>query len=156
MLILLCTNSAISLQEVSLNHTLFLGEYARPGQRVTFTCEARDTSVLEWYSDEYIGPGGDVIEILNGGRGNNQTRLGGNTVATTVSVSTFSGITVIISQLHILTSDQIPTSLVTCGINGNGPRKAISFTTTGMKGPIPFALLYIVPLKKVTQYSGKF
>jgi hypothetical protein len=122
---------------VVLNDTLFLGRYARPGQRVTFTCEVRDASVLEWYSEEYIGSGGDVIEILSSGPGNNQTRLGGNTVATRVSVSTDSGITVIISQLHIMTSEQIPTCLVMCAINGNGPREAISFTTTGMNSLIP-------------------
>ena len=125
------SNTAVSLQNVILNHTLFLGEYARPGQRVTFTCEARDASILEWYSDEYIGPGGDRIEILRNGDGSDQTRHGGETVATTVSVNTYSGVTVIISQLHIMTSEQIPTSSVMCAINGAGPRKAISFTTTG-------------------------
>jgi hypothetical protein len=118
-----------------LSSTLYLGEYARPGERVTFTCEARDTAVLEWYSDEYIGPGGDFIEIVRNGVGSNQTRLGGETVATTVSVSTVSGITVIVSQLHIMTSERFPTASVTCAINGNGPREVIPFTTvaTGME-----------------------
>ena len=131
--VLSCTNTAVSLRDVTLNHTLYLGEYARPGQRVTFTCEARDTSILEWHSDEYIGTGGDRIEILKSGDGRNETRHGRETVATTVSVNTYSGVTVIISQLHIMTSEQIPTSSVTCAINGNGPRKTISFTTTGMR-----------------------
>ena len=131
--VLSCTNSAISLQEVALSSTLYLGEYARPGERVTFTCEARDTSILEWHSDKYIGTGGDRIEILRSGDGRNETRLGGETVATTVSVSTYSGVTVIISQLHIMTSEQIPTSSVMCAINGDGPRETISFTTTGIK-----------------------
>jgi hypothetical protein len=126
------------LKEVILSSTLFLGEYAHPGQMVTFTCEAKDigTAVLEWYSDEYIGSGGDVIEISRND-GNNQTRLGGNTVATRVSVNTYSGVTVIVSQLHIMTSEQIPTSSMTCATNGNGPRKVIPFTTTGMKSLIP-------------------
>ena len=126
-------NTAMSLQRVTLNHALYLGEYARPGQRVTFTCEARDTSILEWYSDEHIGRGGDIIEILRNGDGSNQTRFGGETVATTVSVNTYSGVTVIVSQLHIMTTEQIPTSSVTCAINNNGPRETIPFTTTGMK-----------------------
>ena len=143
----------VALQEVSLNHALYLGQYARPGQRVTFTCEARDASILEWYSDEHIGPGGDRIQILRNDDGNDQTRRGGETVATTVSVDIYSGITVIISQLHIMTSEQIPTSSVTCAINNNGPQETISFTTTGMKGVIPFVLLHIVPFKMVTQYS---
>jgi hypothetical protein len=129
----LCTNLAISLRGVTLNHTLYAGKYARPGQRVTFTCEARDTSIMEWYSDEYVGSSGDRIEIVRGGDGRNQTRLGGQTVATTVSVTTYSGVTVIVSQLHIMTSEQIPTSSVTCAINGQGPREAVSFITTGMK-----------------------
>jgi hypothetical protein len=125
------------LQELVLNDTLFRGEYARPGQLVTFTCEARDTAVLEWYSEEYIGPGEDIIEILSSGRGNNQTRRGGNTVATRVSVTTDSGITVIVSQLHIMTSERFPTSSVTCAINDNGPRRVIPFTTTGMESLNP-------------------
>ena len=122
----------LAQQEVALSSTLYLREYARPGERVTFTCEARDTSILEWHSEEYIGTGGDRIEILRSGDGRNETRLGGETVATTVSVSTYSGVTVIISQLHIMTSEQIPTSSVTCAINGNGPRETIFFTTTGI------------------------
>jgi hypothetical protein len=131
----------MSLQEVTLSSTLYLGEYARPGQMVTFTCEAKDigTAVLEWYSDEYIGSGGDVIEISRND-GNNQTRLGGNTVATRVSVTTYSGITVVFSQLHIMTSEQIPTSSMTCAINGQGPRDTISFTTTGTKSLNPYTV----------------
>jgi hypothetical protein len=100
---------------------------------VTFTCEARDTSVLEWYSDEYIGSGGDFIEIVKNGGGRNQTRLGGETVATTVSVNTDSGITVIVSQLHKMTSERFAIASVTRAINGQGPRKVIPFTTTGME-----------------------
>jgi hypothetical protein len=99
---------------------------------------------MEWYSDEYIGPGGDRIEIVRGGDGNNQTRLGGNTVATRVSITTSSGITVIVSQLHIMTSEQIPTSSVTCAINGGGPRRVISFTTTGMEGRTVYVYHYFL------------
>jgi hypothetical protein len=107
---------------------------------VTFTCEARDTSVMEWYSEDYIGSSGDRIEIVRGGDERNQTRLGGETVATTVSVTTYSGVTVIVSQLHIMTSEQIPTSSVTCAINGQGPLEVITFTITGMKNLIPHTL----------------
>jgi hypothetical protein len=90
---------------------------------------------MEWYSEEYIGSGGDLIEIVRNGDGNNQTRRGGDTVATTVSVNTVNGITMIVSQLHIMTSESFETSSVTCATNGNGPRaqKVISFNTTGMK-----------------------
>ena len=116
-----------------LNSTLFRGQYARPGEWVTFTCDARNASILEWHSEEYIGTGGDRIEILGSGDGSNQTRRGGETVATTVSVNTYSGITVIVSQLHIMTSGQFPTSSVKCAINGQGPQRVISFATTGMK-----------------------
>jgi hypothetical protein len=130
---MICSLQYLAQQEVILNHTLFLGRYARPGQMVTFTCEARDTTALEWFSEDYIGPDGDAIEIRSSGRGNNQTRFGGSTVATRVSVTTDSGITMIVSQLHIMTSELIPTCLVTCAINDQGPRKNISLTTTGMK-----------------------
>ena len=88
---------------------------------------------MEWSSEEYIGEGGDLIEVYSGGDGSSQTRLRGSTVATRVNVYSDSGITVIISQLHIVASEQFPTSSVTCRINTRGPRETINFNTTGMK-----------------------
>ena len=88
---------------------------------------------MEWFSEDYIGVGGDLIEISSQDEGSNQTRLGGTTVATRIGVYSDNGITVIVSQLHITASDQFPMSSVTCRINTRGPNETVSFNTTGIK-----------------------
>ena len=104
--------------------------YARPGQVVIFTCETRDTTLMVWRSEQYIGGGGDQIEILSLGESTDQTRPGG-TVATRVGVNNDNGITVIVSKLYIVASAQFPFSSVTCSINGQGPSQTINFNVTG-------------------------
>jgi hypothetical protein len=86
---------------------------------------------MEWYSEDYIGVGGDLIEVSSLDEGSNQTRLQGNTVATRIRVYNDNGITVIVSQLHIIASEQFPTSSVTCRINRRGPNDTIKFSTSG-------------------------
>ena len=86
---------------------------------------------MEWVSEDYIGAGGDLIEIFSQDDGSNQTRREGMTVATRVGVHDDNGITVIISQLHITASDQFPMSSVTCRINGRGPSTTVNFNITG-------------------------
>ena len=114
---------------VSVTSTLIRKQFALPGQKVTFTCVARNTTLLEWISEEYIGPDGDLLPIASSGIARNRTR--GTTVATRVGVDVTDGITTITSQLHIITSEHFPTSSVICGINGQGPRHRITFNTTG-------------------------
>ena len=117
---------------VSLNSTLIHKHYALPGQRVVFTCQIRNSTILEWYSDEYIGRGGD-LPIYSGGTTNNVTSFNyPSTYATRVSAAMENGITEIVSQLFIIASEQFPTSSVTCRIDGRGPLRTISFNTTGI------------------------
>ena len=87
--------------------------------------------MIEWVSEDYIGVGGDLIEIFSRDEGSNQTRLRGMTVATRTGVYDDSGITVIVSQLHIIPSDNFPMSSVACRINTRGPNKIINFNVTG-------------------------
>ena len=125
----MCAIFTVSAQEISLTSTLIRERFALPGQGVTFTCVARNTTLLEWISEEYIGPDGDLLPIASSGIARNRTR--GTTVATRVGVDVTDGITTITSQLHIITSEHFPTSSVICGINGQGPRHRITFNTTG-------------------------
>ena len=116
-----------------LNSTLIGGNLSYAQQRVVFTCVTRNSTLLEWESTDYIGEGGNVIQISSYGD-NNVTRSLSNpdTYATRVSVSVEDGVTVIVSQLFITVSEQFPTSSVTCRIDEQGPRKTISFNTTGI------------------------
>ena len=116
-----------------MSSTLIDGHLAYPGQRVTFTCVTRNSTILEWRSDEHIGTDGDDIQIYSVGSRVNVTSV---TIPTTyairVNVTETNGITEIVSQLTIIASNHFPTSSVTCGINSLGPRQKISFNTTGM------------------------
>lgn len=124
--------SATALQEVSLNSTLIRGQYALPQRQVVFTCKVKNSTILEWLSDEHIGKGGDSIPIYSVGSRDNVTSGGNpNTYATRASVTVENGITVTVSQLFIIATEQFPTSTVTCRINGNGPSRSITFNTTG-------------------------
>ena len=93
----------------------------------------RNSTILEWRSDEHIGTDGDDIQIYSVG---NRVNVSSVTIPTTfairVNVTMENGITEIVSQLFIMASNQFPISSVTCGINSLGPRQTISFNTTGM------------------------
>jgi hypothetical protein len=93
---------------------------------------------MKWYSEDYIGDGGDLIEVSSLGEGRNQTRLRGKTIATRIGVYSNNGITVIVSQLHIVASEQFPMSSVTCRFNAHGRNKTINFNITGMKSDIMY------------------
>ena len=117
-----------------MNSTLIHGELALPRQEVIFTCVIRNTTILVWESTDYIGKGGNDIQIISAGDSNVTMSLSNpDTYATRVSVSVEDGVTVIVSQLFITASEQFPNSSVTCRINGQGPRKTLFFNTTGMK-----------------------
>ena len=129
-----CTLAGKTRREVALNSTLIRGHLALPGQIVIFTCVTKNSSILEWQSDEHIGTDGDDIQIYSVGSRDNVTSVTiQTTYATRVSVTVENGITVMESQLFITASDRFPTSSVTCRINGQGPVEVISFNTTGMK-----------------------
>ena len=128
-----------------MSSTLIDGHLAYPGQRVVFTCVTRNSTILEWQSDEHVGTDGDDIQIYSVGSRVNVTSV---TIPTTYairdSVSMENGITEIVSQLIITASDRFLISSVTCGINSLGPRQTISFNTTGMSTIHLTLLLYIL------------
>ena len=117
-----------------LNSTLIRGNLSYAQQRIIFTCVTRNSTILEWQSDEHIGTDGDDIQIYSVGNRINVTSVTiPTTYATRVNVTMENpGITVIVSQLIITASDRFPISSVTCGIKGLGPRQTITFNTIGM------------------------
>ena len=116
-----------------LSSTLTNRHLAYPGQRVIFTCVTRNSTILEWRSNEHVGIDGDDIQIYSVGSRDNVTSVTiPSTYASRISVTMENGVTVIVSQLIITASNRFPTSSVTCGINSLGPRQTISFNTTGM------------------------
>ena len=105
-----------------------------PEQEVVFTCETRGL-VLQWISDNYIGEGGISLEfyvsICN--LGDTITTLTGSTaILSNVDHS-------MVSEFHIKTSPQFPTSTVGC-TNFNETSKYITFSVLGMCISIIFLL----------------
>ena len=98
-----------------------------------FTCVTRNSSILEWQSNEHIGIDGDDIQLYSVGNRDNVTSVTiPTTYATRLSVTEENGITEIVSRLFITASDRFPTSSVMCRIDGLGPVKTIPFNTAGM------------------------
>jgi hypothetical protein len=117
---------------VTLNSTLNADRIVVSQQEVIFTCTTRGSPILEWFSEEYIGTGGDRLQFpsINCIGVNKTSRTNPNTVATCLSVI-LTGKTVIQSQLIITASIDHPQATVTCSNNGLGTTKNITFVTVG-------------------------
>ena len=112
---------------VSMNSTLFNGDFALSGQRLVFTCIIRDASILEWESYDYIGRSDiQIYSFSTGGRDNVSSISNPTVYALRVNSSEED---VIESQLFIIASEKFPISSVTCRIYGQGPQETISFST---------------------------
>ena len=66
-----------------MSSTLIDGHLTYPGQRVTFTRVTRNSTILEWPSDEHIGTDGDDIQIYSVGNRVNVTSV---TILTTFAI----------------------------------------------------------------------
>ena len=112
---------------VQLTSTLFEGDVAYDGQRVSFTCIATSTDdILTWSSDHYIG---DILQIgFHDGPGfTDSNQQNPSTVATLINTTSNGGVMVIESRLQIIASMQNPISSVSCHINSHGPMNTITF-----------------------------
>ena len=119
---------------VELNSTVSTNGVAYSGQVLVFTCITRDSLILEWYSDEYIGTGGARLQLLAVNCtcvGSNVTGATQGTYATCLTVTEENNEKVIISQLRVIASVQTPASTVTCYNNVHGLNESVTFQTTG-------------------------
>ena len=91
--------------------------------KITFTCTTRGSNIQEWYSDAYITGIDDRIQLHEGRR----TGRGRVANATIITVRIENGMKVIVSKLYIITSSQYLMPTVSCGNNGLGMRKNVTF-----------------------------
>ena len=110
-------------ESVSLTSTLNFDHIAYPLEKITFTCTTRGSNILEWYSDAYITGIDDRIQLHEGRRSGS----GRAANASIVSVMNENGLKVIVSELCVITSTQYLMPTVSCGNNGLGMRKNITF-----------------------------
>ena len=120
--------SITELEDVMLSSTLNLQFAAKLQVKINFTCITRGSDILEWISDEYIGPGGDRLQILSSsGRTTAISNSNPDTIATRISVDTENGEVVIVSMLSILVSSQYPTATIICSNSDKGIMQNITF-----------------------------
>ena len=109
-----------------------VGNRAYDRQVVTFRCVIVGVdTVLNWMSDDYIGVGGDVLQLASADPPGQTASNPRNptTIATLVSTSRSNGVTTTVSELQLTASSQFPTSSVSCRDNGQGPVSAVIFQT---------------------------
>ena len=123
---------AVSSQLVTITTDISAGEIVCPGNEVIFTCVVRDTGIIAWTSDEYIG---DRLEF-NSRDMFGETRQGSidpNTIATFVNSSIEEGsILVLVSQLRIIVSSISLTPSVTCIHDRDDIPDTFTFQVLGM------------------------
>ena len=108
-----------------LESTLSGDRFICSGEVVIFTCTTRGSPILEWFSEEYIGTGGDRLQILSGSN-RNTSSINPDAVATRISVTDDNGVIVIVSELRIIASISYPTATVSCS---NGDPRLMQNTT---------------------------
>ena len=117
--------------DVTLMHNL-VANRAYDQQVVTFRCVIVGVdTVLNWISDDYIGVGGDVLQLASADPPGQTASNPRNptTVATLVSANRSRGVTTTVSELRLTASSQFPTSSISCRDNGQGPVSTVIFQT---------------------------
>ena len=125
------SSPAVSSQLVTVTSDISRGDVLCPGDEVIFTCTTRNTAILIWNSDEYIG---NPLEF-NLGDNLNQIRRGSidsNTAVTLVSGSVENGTILLVSQLRITVSSISLNPSVTCIHDGDNVPDVFSFQVLGI------------------------
>ena len=127
----------LTAQELtSTLHSTFYGvNFAYAGENVTFTCMARESSLIAWSSNEYIGSDGLRLEFASVEPvGSMQSVPGGGTAAQLINSTYEDGIVTVVSQLNVLVQSTYQISSITCHNIGMGTTNTTSFEIAGISG----------------------
>ena len=120
---------------MTLTHNLGSGAIAYHGQTMIFTCTVRDIVVghpivISLRSDDYIGTGGDVLQVRsNAPLGTTHRKM--TTVTTLTNRRIRNNRVTVEIQMQITASEVYPTSSVSCRPNGVRPRMVTFNTVPG-------------------------
>ena len=125
------SSPAVSSQLVTVTSDISPGDVLCPGEEVNFTCTTRNTAILIWSSNEYIGnplefSSRDDLDRIQRGS------IDSNTAATLVSRSVENGTILLVSQLRITVSSISLNPSVTCIHDGDNVRDIFSFQVLGI------------------------
>ena len=115
---------------IIVTSTISADQAVCPGEVVIFTCVTRQSAVITWTSDTYIGDqiGFDFASNVN------ETRMGSvdrNTVATLLNNTDEDGVPVLVSQLRIIVSTVSSNPTVTCVHGSDGIPHPSTFQVIG-------------------------
>ena len=125
----------LNAQELnSTLHSTFYGvNFAYDGEMVTFTCVARNSTLIAWSSNEYIGSDGLRLEFASIERvGTNRFAPNFGTTAQLVDSFREDGRVILVSQLNITVPSVYQISSITCHNIGMGTTAMTSFQLAGM------------------------
>lgn len=106
---------------VSLTSTLNGRSMAYSGQEITFTCTTRDSQIISWSSNDYIGRDLQLEFIsVDPAQLTLQSIINPDTIATLSSVGVENGSVVLVSTLQIVASSQFSSSSISCHHIGSG------------------------------------
>ena len=123
--------AGVSPPDVILTSNLYQGATAYEAQMVTFRCTIRGIHEisLSWSSLNYIGA--YILEFYPFDRPQNRTSpVNPTTIATLIRANTDSGtgVTEVVSELHIEASLQYPSSIISCQNGWDRTRRSITFS----------------------------
>ena len=107
------------------------GEIVCPGDTIIFTCTTRESAIISWTGNDYVGDqvGFNTADMIG------ETRLGSadpNTIATLINNTVDNTTRILVSQLRIIVSTTSLNQSVICVHNSNGIREPTIFQVIGI------------------------
>ena len=96
-----CTLIKLNKPDLPAQEVNSSGLTACPGDMLSFTCETRDSPILVWQSDYYIGIGGELLELLSILPVGTKLYKNSNAIAELTNTSHDNGTWIIVSRLNI-------------------------------------------------------
>ena len=125
----------INYSDLPAQEVNFSGLPACPGDVLSFTCVTRDSPILTWSSDQYIGVGGEQLEILSIDSPGTTfvSMVDPSTVAVLTNTTDHNGTSIIMSQLSIIVLPSIVQEYhsITCSNVGIGTETSITLQLAG-------------------------
>ena len=123
-----CVVSSQESKTVVLEYSLEKGQSACPGENIIFTCIVRESEILKWSSDEYIGINGAELDFnTNDTEGREKHVNNSDTYAILISVVKVGKVS-LESTLHIRSNQS---SRVSCIAGSGESEQSIDFTVLG-------------------------
>lgn len=145
--VLIVFAASVSAQQLSstLHITVTGVQVVYDGEIVNFTCVTRNSSIIAWSSDDYIGTQGTRLELIAAeSLGTTKIASTGLANATLISVNESTPERILVSMLRIRITSRYQSSSVTCHSVGTGGSDTIKFYMAGMPALCNYSVLHVL------------